>query len=189
MPAGGEAEAVAFYEATLGIPHIPEPPHLAARGGHWFEHGDLKVHLGIDEDFRPATKAHAAFMVDDLRAFAMAIAAAGHAVVDDEPLDGYDRAYVNDPFANRIELMEPRLRWDGGAMRRSVRVHVSDTARVMVARSVSTGTLGAGRELGADRTPMVRSARRTIHARADGLARTSAPASTRPCERSWACGS
>ena len=67
MPAGREAEAVAFYEALLGIPHVPKPPHLAARGGCWFERGDLKVHLGVDKDFRPATKAHAAFIVDDLR--------------------------------------------------------------------------------------------------------------------------
>ena len=109
MPAGREAEAIAFYHDLLGIPVVPKPAHLAARGGCWFERGDLKVHLGVDEDFRPATKAHAAFMVDDLRAFATAIAAAGHAVVDDEPLDGYDRVYVNDPFGNRIELMEPRL--------------------------------------------------------------------------------
>ena len=108
MPAGREAEAVAFYEELLGIPHVPKPPHLAARGGCWFERGDLKIHLGVDKDFRPAIKAHAAFIVDDARALAAAIAAAGHAVIDDEPLEGYDRVYVNDPFGNRIELMEPR---------------------------------------------------------------------------------
>jgi catechol 2,3-dioxygenase-like lactoylglutathione lyase family enzyme len=102
MPAGREAEAVAFYEALLGIPHVPKPPHLAARGGCWFERG------GVDKDFRPATKAHAAFIVEDVRGLAAAVAAAGHAVVDDEPLEGYDRIYVKDPFGNRIELMEPR---------------------------------------------------------------------------------
>jgi catechol 2,3-dioxygenase-like lactoylglutathione lyase family enzyme len=108
MPAGREADAVAFYEGLLGIPHVPKPSHLAVRGGCWFERGDLKVHLGVDKDFRPATKAHAAFIVDDVRALAATIAAAGHAVIDDEPLEGYDRVYVNDPFGNRIELMEPR---------------------------------------------------------------------------------
>ena len=108
MPAGREAEAVAFYEELLGIPHLPKPPHLAARGGCWFERGDLKIHLGVDKDFRPATKAHAAFIVDDVRALAAAIAAAGHEVADDEPLEGYDRVYVNDPFGNRTELMELR---------------------------------------------------------------------------------
>jgi catechol 2,3-dioxygenase-like lactoylglutathione lyase family enzyme len=109
MPAGREAEAVDFYEGLLGIPHVPKPPHLAIRGGCWFERDDLKVHLGVDHDFRPATKAHAAFIVDDVRALTATIAAAGHTVVDDEPLDGYDRVYVNDPFGNRIELMQPLM--------------------------------------------------------------------------------
>ena len=48
MPAGGEDDAIAFYEGILGIPHVPKPPHLAVRGGCWFERGDLKVHLGVD---------------------------------------------------------------------------------------------------------------------------------------------
>ena len=107
MPAGGEAEAVGFYEGVLGIPHVPKPPHLAARGGCWFERGELKVHLGVDAGFRPATKAHPAFLVDDVRALAAALTAAGHQVVDDEPLEGYDRVYALDPFGNRLELMQP----------------------------------------------------------------------------------
>ena len=107
MPAGREAEAIAFYEGILGIAQAPKPDHLATRGGCWFEDGDLKVHLGVDPDFRPATKAHPAFIVDDVRSIASAVAAAGFAVKDDEPLDGYDRVYVTDPFGNRIELMQP----------------------------------------------------------------------------------
>ena len=108
MPAGLESEAIAFYEGVLGIPHVPKPDHLAVRGGCWFERVDLKVHLGVEKDFRPATKAHPAFLVDDVRALADAVAAAGFAVNDDEPLEGYDRVYVADPFGNRIELMQPR---------------------------------------------------------------------------------
>lgn len=107
MPVGREAEAIAFYEGILGIARVPKPEHLAQRGGCWFEDGDLKVHLGVDADFRPATKAHPAFIVDDVRTIAGAVAAAGFAVTDDEPLEGYDRVYVTDPFGNRIELMEP----------------------------------------------------------------------------------
>jgi len=107
MPAGREAEAVAFYEGVLGVRHVPKPDHLAVRGGCWFEDGDLKVHLGVDASFRPATKAHPAFIVDDVRAVAAAVVAAGFAVDDDEPLDGFDRVYVSDPFGNRIELMQP----------------------------------------------------------------------------------
>ena len=107
MPAGHESDAAAFYEGVLGLERVPKPAHLAARGGCWFESGGLKVHLGVDPDFRPATKAHPAFVVDDVRALARAAASAGYLVVDDEPLEGYDRAYVHDPFGNRIELMEP----------------------------------------------------------------------------------
>ena len=107
MPAGREVDAVAFYEGVLGIPHVPKPDHLAARGGCWFEDGDLKVHLGVDADFRPATKAHPAFIVDDVRRIAAAVAAAGLPVNDDEPLDGFERVYVSDPFGNRLELMQP----------------------------------------------------------------------------------
>ena len=107
MPAGREADAVAFYEGVLGIPQVPKPPNLAARGGCWFERGDLKVHLGVDPDFRPARKAHPAFLVTGLQALVVAAGDAGHRVVDDEPLEGYDRAYVDDPFGNRLELLEP----------------------------------------------------------------------------------
>lgn len=66
MPAGEEAEARHFYADLLGIPEVDKPPHLAARGGCWFERGALKVHLGVERDFRPARKAHPAFTVSDL---------------------------------------------------------------------------------------------------------------------------
>ena len=108
MPAGREAEARAFYAGLLGIPEIPKPPVLAARGGAWFERGPLKIHLGVDSDFRPARKAHPGLLVSGLNALVERLRAAGHAVVDDEPLAGYQRVYVNDPFGNRLELREPR---------------------------------------------------------------------------------
>ncbi|CAN5645205.1 VOC family protein [soil metagenome] len=108
MPAGGEPEAIAFYQGLLGISAVPKPPHLALRGGCWFEDGDVKVHLGVDADFRPARKAHPALRVEGLPALLDRLRAAGVTVVDDEPLEGHDRAYVDDPFGNRIELLEPR---------------------------------------------------------------------------------
>jgi catechol 2,3-dioxygenase-like lactoylglutathione lyase family enzyme len=107
MPAGGEGDAIGFYEGLLGIPNVPKPPHLAARGGCWFEAGALKVHLGVEQDFRPARKAHPALRVRDLPALRGRLEAAGCRIVDDEPLEGYDRCYVDDPFGNRIELLEP----------------------------------------------------------------------------------
>lgn len=106
MPSGGEVEAIAFYQGLLGIPQVPKPPLLARRGGCWFERDDLKVHLGVEDEFRPATKAHPAFVVEGVRDLAAEVVAAGYRVVDDNPLDGYDRVYVYDPFGNRIELME-----------------------------------------------------------------------------------
>ena len=107
MPAGREDEAVAFYEGLLGIEQVPKPPHLAVRGGCWFERGDLKIHLGVEADFRAARKAHPALLVDDLPALVERLQSAGVPLRDDEPLEGYDRVYVDDPFGNRIELLEP----------------------------------------------------------------------------------
>ena len=107
MPAGREAEARAFYTGILGIPEAPKPPALARRGGCWFERGDLKLHLGVEAGFRPARKAHPALIVEDLPALKGSLVAAGFALRADEPLAGYDRVFVDDPFGNRIELMEP----------------------------------------------------------------------------------
>ena len=107
MPAGGEEEAIAFYDGLLGIPHVPKPPHLAARGGCWFEDGGVRLHLGVEADFVPARKAHAALEVDGLRSLVAALVAAGHDVRD-EPYEGFDRVYTDDPFGNRLELLEPR---------------------------------------------------------------------------------
>jgi catechol 2,3-dioxygenase-like lactoylglutathione lyase family enzyme len=106
MPAGGEAQARAFYSGVLGIPEIDKPPILAKRGGCWFERGALKIHLGVETEFRPARKAHPALLVVDLKTLVGRLTSAGYAVREDEPLEGYHRVYVDDPFGNRIELME-----------------------------------------------------------------------------------
>lgn len=108
MPPGGEDKARAFYVGLLGIPEVPKPINLAKRGGCWFQRGELKVHLGVEADFRPSRKAHPAFLVEDLAALALILGSAGHEPKPDEPLEGYERIYVNDPFGNRIELLEKR---------------------------------------------------------------------------------
>ena len=105
MPAGREAEAREFYSGLLGIPEVPKPPALARRGGAWFESGPVKIHLGVDADFRPARKAHPALLVSDLRALVDRLRRA-HVDVVEDPLEGYFRVYVRDPFRNRLELME-----------------------------------------------------------------------------------
>jgi len=107
MPPGREAEARAFYHGLLGLLEVPKPPNLAKRGGCWFERGEVKVHLGVEQEFRPARKAHPALRVRDLASVRAALEAGGVAVRHDEPLDGYERFYVDDPFGNRIELLEP----------------------------------------------------------------------------------
>lgn len=106
MPFGGEDAARRFYRDGLGLPEVPKPGHLATRGGCWFEADGVKVHLGVDPNFAPARKAHPAFVVDDLAGLAEKLTHSGYSIDHDQPLDGYDRLYVNDPFENRIELMQ-----------------------------------------------------------------------------------
>ena len=107
MPPGGEDRAREFYTGILGLAEVPKPPPLAARGGCWFESETVKVHLGVEPDFQPATKAHPAFVVAGLRELVDRCRQDGHRVID-EPLPGYARVYVHDPFGNRLELMEPQ---------------------------------------------------------------------------------
>ena len=111
MPPGREDDARAFYTGVLGLPERAKPAALAARGGCWFERGPLKVHLGVDREFRPARKAHPAFLVTGLAEIVSICRQRGYPVHDDDPEgapEGCARAYVSDPFENRIELIEPR---------------------------------------------------------------------------------
>jgi len=107
MPAGQEDLARRFYEGVLGLPGRPKPSHLARRGGVWFETAAVKIHLGVETDFRPARKAHPALVVEGLADLVRRCRDEGYRVVADEPLPGYERVYVDDPFGNRLELMEP----------------------------------------------------------------------------------
>ncbi len=105
MPEGQEQSARDFYEGILGITEVRKPDHLAKRGGVWFEVGSIKIHLGVDHDFVPARKAHPAFLVKNLQTLVMSLNNKGYETTKDQPLSGFDRIYVNDPFGNRIELM------------------------------------------------------------------------------------
>lgn len=107
MPPGREDEARAFYRDLLGIPERMKPAELAARGGCWFERGPLKVHLGVEAEFRAARKAHPGFIVDDLNGLAERLEAAGCVVKNDPAVEDCRRIFVDDPFGNRIELIEP----------------------------------------------------------------------------------
>ncbi len=104
MPRGREAEARAFYGAVLGMAEVEKPPVLARRGGCWFEVGAAQIHLGVEDDFRPAKKAHVTLRVsgDALRG---RLAAAGYAVRDDTDISGVTRFFTDDCFGNRLEFI------------------------------------------------------------------------------------
>lgn len=106
MPAGEEQSARGFYAELLGIPEVPKPAQLAARGGCWFETSGVKIHLGVEPNFNPARKAHPAFIVDNLAALTALLEASGFPTTEDQSLQGYARRYVSDPFGNRNELMQ-----------------------------------------------------------------------------------
>jgi catechol 2,3-dioxygenase-like lactoylglutathione lyase family enzyme len=108
MPAGGEDRARAFYADLLGLKEKAKPPELAVRGGAWFENDLVKIHLGIEQDFRSARKAHPALVVSELSVLIERLRAAGFEVLDHE-LAQYNRVYVSDPFNNRIELIAEDL--------------------------------------------------------------------------------
>jgi diguanylate cyclase (GGDEF)-like protein/PAS domain S-box-containing protein len=108
MPAGQEAEAEAdrFYGSLLGFERIPKPEVLAVRGGCWFGTGTVQLHLGVEEPFHPARKAHPALKVDQLGPMVARLGAAGVEVRPAENVDGRPRVHLDDPFGNRIELVE-----------------------------------------------------------------------------------
>jgi hypothetical protein len=108
MPAGQENVAREFYSSLLSIPEVPKPTELGRRGGAWFESDRVKIHLGVEADFRPAKKAHPGLLVDGLQSLIKKLRDAGSDVIEDNSLTGYDRVYVSDPFGNRLELMERR---------------------------------------------------------------------------------
>ncbi|MFI6325455.1 glyoxalase [Nonomuraea sp. NPDC050556] len=95
-PKGSEPLMRAFYTETLGLHEVEKPPELAKRGGVWFRGDGVEIHIGIEDDFRPAKKAHPAFLVDELPDGTV-----------DELFPGYRRVYVFDPVGNRIELLQP----------------------------------------------------------------------------------
>jgi catechol 2,3-dioxygenase-like lactoylglutathione lyase family enzyme len=105
MPPGREGDAEAFYVGRLGFTRRPKPGPMASRGGCWFTSGTAAVHLGVEQDFRPAKKAHPALLVSDLPALAADLAAHGVEVRPNPDQPEGAGCYVDDPFGNRIELV------------------------------------------------------------------------------------
>jgi hypothetical protein len=107
-PPGSEDALRAYYVDVLGMTEIPKPPVLAARGGCWFQAGGVQLHLGIEDDFRPAKKAHPGLRVTRIEAYAARLTAKGAQVTWDDNLPGHLRFYSQDPVGNRLEFLQPR---------------------------------------------------------------------------------
>jgi len=105
MPRDREDAARAFYAGLLGMTELAKPPVLAARGGCWFASGAAVLHLGVEDGFAPARKAHPALLVDDLDGLCAALTSAGYACVRaDGEIPGVRRFHTHDPFGNRVEF-------------------------------------------------------------------------------------
>ena len=110
MPAGGEDRARSFYGALLGMKEIAKPTELAKRGGCWFECGPVQIHLGVEEDFRPARKAHPALRCFNYHGLVARLRDAQVEVKRDDGIPGAERCHISDPFGNRIELIAESFR-------------------------------------------------------------------------------
>jgi catechol 2,3-dioxygenase-like lactoylglutathione lyase family enzyme len=103
-PVGCEVNARAFYGGVLGMEELPKPDAIRGRGGCWFRAGAQELHVGVEEPFAPARKAHPGLVVSDLDAVRSRLRDAGHEYEDDESISGVNRLFVFDPFGNRLEL-------------------------------------------------------------------------------------
>ena len=118
-PLGGEDLARAFYVDGLGLTEVAKPAELAVRGGCWFRAYDdagevtAEIHVGVEEPFTPAARAHPALVLDDVASLdrlAARLRAFDH-LVDDaerESFEGYLRFHTFDPHGNRVEVLAPR---------------------------------------------------------------------------------
>jgi hypothetical protein len=105
-PAGSEDALRSFYGRLVGLPEIPKPPVLAARGGVWFGVGTHELHCGVEESFAPARKAHPAIAVTDVDELATTLEAAGHELTWDTNIAGVRRFHLHDPVGNRVEFQQ-----------------------------------------------------------------------------------
>ena len=104
-PPGSEDAARQFYGELLGMEEIPKPENLKGRGGCWFQCGAHEVHIGIQQDFDPAKKAHPGFTVNALKELKSRLEEAGYTISEEPPIEGRSRFFTHDPFGNRIEFL------------------------------------------------------------------------------------
>jgi catechol 2,3-dioxygenase-like lactoylglutathione lyase family enzyme len=106
IPPGGEEAARAFYAGLLGLAEIPKPAAIRGRGGVWFRAGEQELHLGVEDPFAPARKAHPGLVVDDVDELSRRLRVAGHEPQVDGAIPNVKRVFVHDPFGNRLELRQ-----------------------------------------------------------------------------------
>lgn len=107
-PKGCEGAARAFFSNILGLTEVEKPEELKKRGGVWFEFGTFQLHIGIEDPFSPAKKAHPALIVENLEGLKSHLKEQEVAFTEDDNLPGARRIHVFDPFGNRLEFIE----WD-----------------------------------------------------------------------------
>lgn len=105
-PKGAEQEARKFFSDRLGLEEVEKPESLKGRGGVWFRLANQQLHIGIEEPFSPATKAHPAFEVENIEELKLHLKQQAISFIVDEKLPHADRIYLNDPFGNRLEFLE-----------------------------------------------------------------------------------
>ena len=119
-PPGAESEARRFYGEGLGMTEVEKPEELRDRGGAWFRAYDAsgevsaELHVGVEESFRPAGKAHPAFVVasrQSLDATAARLEALGFEVDRSEAdsFAGHVRFHTRDGHGNRVEVLAPLM--------------------------------------------------------------------------------
>ncbi|MEB2494621.1 VOC family protein [Peribacillus frigoritolerans] len=105
-PKGSEETARKFFKNILGFDEVEKPEELKKRGEVWFEFGNYQIHIGIEEPFYPAKKAHPAFEIENIEELKKHLVTNGIDVIEDDKLPGAKRFYIYDPFGNRMELLE-----------------------------------------------------------------------------------
>lgn len=105
IPCGSEDPCRAFWCALLHFEELEKPEALKSRGGAWFSNGETEIHLGVEQDFKPAKKAHPAFVVPGIDDLASRLQSANHPVRWDNSIAGRRRFFTDDPVGNRIEFI------------------------------------------------------------------------------------
>jgi catechol 2,3-dioxygenase-like lactoylglutathione lyase family enzyme len=106
IPKGAEDRCRRFYVDVLGMKEVPKPSTLAGRGGLWLESGPVRIHLGVEENFSPARKAHPAVVIGNLDGLAQMLSEAGCEPNWDDAIPEVRRFFASDPVGNRIEFLE-----------------------------------------------------------------------------------